>query len=286
MKTNCELPLCLLQEANKLNQFDLVLFHLLKSNSTYHEWAYNQRRLHPERLMILDNSAYEFFVKGETLDLDEYAYFVEDLQPDYFILPDVLQDREKTIKGINEFLEKYPMNDIEVKTTVPQPMAVIQGNTDKELTQCLFDYLHMGLKNICVPFHIQHFRDCKKSEMIRQDFERMYNGKTNEDIEYAMGRVQFVKTHYALIDLFDYVHFLGSHCPFEKIYYGEYNSMDTGYPVKLGIEGVELWKEDHKPNIIIDDFLEKDLDKNTKTLIRKNVRKFRDLHVLRDKNGN
>ena len=164
MITNCELPLCLMNEVNELNQFDLVLFHLVRDNASYREWAYEQRRLHPERTMILDNSAYEFFVKGETLNLDEYAYFVRDLQPDYFILPDVLQDRKKTIAGITEFLEKYPMDDLEVKTTIPQPMAVLQGNTDRELTQCMFDYVKLGLKNICIPFHIECFKNGKKTK--------------------------------------------------------------------------------------------------------------------------
>ena len=81
MRTNCELPLCMLDENNELNDLDFVLFHLIKTNPTYRQWVYDQRRLHPERTMILDNSAYEFFVKGETLDLDEYVELVNDLQP-------------------------------------------------------------------------------------------------------------------------------------------------------------------------------------------------------------
>ena len=280
MITNCELPLCLMSEVNELNQFDLVLFHLVRDNASYREWAYEQRRLHPERTMILDNSAYEFFVKGETLNLDEYADLVRDLHPDYFILPDVLQDRKKTIAGITEFLKKYPVGGLEVKTIIPRPMAVIQGNTDQELTQCMFDYIKLGLKNICIPFHIECFKNCKKDVNIRHEFEKVYGSNVSEDIEYAMGRVQFITDHRDLLDAFRYVHFLGSHCPYEKRFYKRYDSMDTGYPVKLGIEGVEIWKETHKPNIIIDNFLEADLDDQTKNLIRSNVVKFRDLPMI------
>lgn len=280
MITNCELPLCLMSEVNELNQFDLVLFHLVRDNASYKEWAYEQRRSHPERTMILDNSAYEFFVKGETLNLDEYADLVRDLQPDYFILPDVLQDRKKTIAGITEFLKKYPVGGLEAKTIIPRPMAVIQGNTDQELTQCMFDYIKLGLKNICIPFHIECFKSCKKDVNIRREFEKVYGSNVSEDIEYAMGRVQFITDHHDLLDMFRYVHFLGSHCPYEKRFYKRYNSMDTGYPVKLGIEGVEIWKETHKPNIIIDNFLEADLDDQTNNLIRSNVVKFRDLPMI------
>ena len=159
-------------------------------------------------------------------------------------------------------------------------MAVLQGNTDRELTQCMFDYVKLGLKNICIPFHIECFKNGKKTANIRHEFEKVYGSNIGDDIEYAMGRVQFVAHHGAMLEIFNYVHFLGSHCPYEKRFYKQYNSMDTGYPVKLGIEGVELWKETHKPNIIIDDFLEADLDESTKDLIRSNVIKFRDLSMV------
>ena len=53
--------------------------------------------------------------------------------------------------------------------------------------------------------------------------------------------------------------------------------MDTGYPVKCAILGVELGKDFEKPNIIIDDFLDKDLDDQTKLLIESNVLTFKNM---------
>ena len=53
--------------------------------------------------------------------------------------------------------------------------------------------------------------------------------------------------------------------------------MDTGYPVKCGYVGYELFKEPHKPNIIIDEFLDKILPEDTTELIAKNVIKFKNL---------
>jgi hypothetical protein len=58
--------------------------------------------------------------------------------------------------------------------------------------------------------------------------------------------------------------------------YDPINTMDTGYPVKCAIEGYKLFKEPHKPNIIIDDFLNKDLD--CKELIADNVLIFKNLY--------
>ena len=69
IKTNSELPLCMLHRNIDLNSYDFVLFHLYKENEQYRNYYKNLRKNFAERLMIFDNSAYEFYVKGEPLDL-------------------------------------------------------------------------------------------------------------------------------------------------------------------------------------------------------------------------
>ena len=81
IKINSELPLTMLDRNVELNEYDFVLFHLYKAFPAYREYYKNLRKTHPDRTMILDNSAYEFFVKGEKLDLEEYANAVIDLCP-------------------------------------------------------------------------------------------------------------------------------------------------------------------------------------------------------------
>ena len=99
MKINSELPLCMLPFNNELNEYDFVLFHLYKTNQKYKNYYLEQRRLYPDRLMIFDNSAYEFYVKGEQLNLEEYFKAIMELKPDMYILPDVLMDSQKTVDG-------------------------------------------------------------------------------------------------------------------------------------------------------------------------------------------
>ena len=104
IKTNSELPITLLNKYNeKLNDFDFVLFHLYISEPEYKQYFDDLRKRHPERRMIFDNSAYEFFVKGEKLDLDKYEKMIIELNPDYYILPDTLMDKEKTMMDIIKF---------------------------------------------------------------------------------------------------------------------------------------------------------------------------------------
>jgi hypothetical protein len=51
--------------------------------------------------------------------------------------------------------------------------------------------------------------------------------------------------------------------------------MDTGYPVKLGIVGEKLFEEKRKPNIIIDDFLNTQLNDRQINLIKTNIELFK-----------
>lgn len=279
MKINSELPNCMLPFNNELNEYDFVLFHLYESNIQYREYYLSQRRLYPNRLMIFDNSAYEYYVKGETLDLHLYYEAICELCPDYYILPDVLMDMEKTVRGVNDFLHLYELG-IALNTGKSQPLAVAQGITPDELLNCLDIYKGMGITNICIPFHNRFFYKMGQivHKDIRQHFVDIYGSELTEDHMYAMGRVLFVYNNIKKISDFDYVHLLGSHCPFEKSMYSSViNSMDTGYPVKCAIVGEKLGEEKCKPNIIIDEFLDKELDQKMKDLIKLNVSIFRKL---------
>lgn len=275
MLTNSELPLCMLNQNLELNGFDFVLYHLYESSQVYKDYYLRMREDHPERLMILDNSAYEFFIKGETLDMDGYVDSINELNPDMYILPDTLMNMEKTLKDTKDFLKKYHI-------THSEPLAVAQGNTPNELTACLLLYKDMGIKNIAIPFHNSFFKDAKVNEYNEYSMMTKYATlELTEDMKYALGRIHWVGQNRDLLREFRHVHLLGSHCPYEKVYYNSgytdalIDTMDTGYPVKCAIEGFELFKEPHKPNIIIDDFLYEDLD--CKELIANNVRLFRDL---------
>ena len=85
IKTNSELPITLLNSHNEtLNDFDFVLLHLYVSDPGYRKYFDQMREQHPERMMIFDNSAYEFFVKGEEL-FHKYAPRALSRQAERFI---------------------------------------------------------------------------------------------------------------------------------------------------------------------------------------------------------
>ena len=294
IKTNSELPITLLNKYNEeLNDFDFVLFHLYVSEPEYKKYFDEMRENHPDRRMILDNSAYEFFVKGEELDLDEYEKTIIELNPDYYILPDTLMDKERTIQDVLTFKEKHQKNIEEYFKNIgegtPQPIAVVQGNSIDEFNKCLVILMNMGYTNIAIPFHNTFL----KEEIDECDGDIAYEFATagynhfTEDVRYAAGRCMWMK-HWGLDILspngkprYSMIHFLGSHCPAEKKYLktlfssNSNASMDTGYPVKLAIEGKSLGKEKAKPKTIIDDFMHDEFDEPIVRLIEDNINVFR-----------
>ena len=109
---------------------------------------------------------------------------------------------------------------------------------------------------------------------IYNDFEENF-GTLTLDHKYAIGRVQFLRNYGELLKDFKHIHILGSHCPLEKIYYNDFQTMDTGYPVKCGVAGYKLFEEPSKPNIIIDDFMDEEFSTCAKDLIISNVEQFK-----------
>lgn len=277
IKTNSELPLTMLKDYNiALNQYDFVLFHLIQQYKEYEDYFNRLRLSNPERLMILDNSAYEFYVKNEKLDLDEFEATIVDLMPDYFILPDVLMNLDATIKGTEKFLKEH---DEALK--VSKPLGVLQGNSYEDFDTCLQFYKDHNIEAIAIPFHNSFFKEKIGNNLEYSGIEYLFlqrYGYINEDIRYAIGRCMWVYQNKEKLDKIPYVHLLGSHCPYEKVVhermYAHIDSMDTGYPVKCAIEGEILYKEDKKPNIIIDDFMTKEIHQDIKNLIRLNIMRF------------
>lgn len=300
-QTSCEVPNCLLEYNLSLNDFDFVLYHLYRSNPTYKNYYNRIRKFRYMRECILDNSAYEFSVSGQEFDLDEFMLSISELRPDKIIAPDSLSDLQKTLKSLQEFFELCVLRDpLEIKGSSggqnykDHIMPVAQGTSSGQLIESLYEYADQGYSNVCIPFHNQAFLDDYSPED-SPDILFTYTEKTKKgrlDDMYALGRVLFIRENIDfLMDHFDRIHLLGSHNPIEKKILRRTISphlpepteftdpllitMDTGYPVKCGIAGLELGTENEKPELILDDFIEKELDSKTKKLILQNISKFR-----------
>lgn len=272
IKINCELPLTMMDKNIELNDYDFVLFHLYEDSVTYKEYYLNLRKTHPEREMILDCSAYEYFIKKQSLPIEKYYKVILELQPDYYIMPDTLMDQNKTLDDSLKFRDYISKQSQQPKG---EPMYVVQGNSMLEMAGSIMLYHKWDVKNIAIPFHNSFFKEVPNYYI--ENRWRLKLGRLTEDMKYALGRIEMVNEFKCMLQFFNRVHLLGSHFPLEKPWYPSniIYSMDTGCPVKAGYMGIDILNCCEKPDIVIDDFFRTVFTEEQKKLVIDNIKQFK-----------
>ena len=220
IKVSHESPLSLLEDSTKFNDYQYCLVHLMEEQDMYREWfTYKYRSLVPNGEILLDNSIFEL---GESFNPDRYAHWANEIKPNYYIVPDVLEDGYATILQYEQFTKKYP--------DLPGlAIGVVQGKTWQEVIDC-YQFMSNNADYIAISF----------------DFS-MYNvtGVGENRLQLcSTGRQQLVKR---LIDegLWNFSkphHLLGCSLATEFKWYRQNNiynirSVDTSNPVMVGYEG-------------------------------------------------
>lgn len=206
--------------------YDFVLHHLL-DNPAYRNWY----KASP-RMKILDNSAYEYFIRGEELDVEHFIECIEDLQPNYYLLPDVLMDKEKTM----EMVKNWP------GTTVGVGIPVLQGNSIEDFRECLSLYKSLGYNYIAIPFHNRFLWEMTADHVM---------AGAPDDLRYAVGRRLLLEKMREDLEGLS-VHLLGTHHPMEFTELPRFvKTIDTAYAVKQGVSGRGLLER--KAHVLIDE---------------------------------
>jgi hypothetical protein len=255
-----EAPIDIFNEVQSRTDYDYALVHLLEESFRYRDVF--EGAVKRGREVILDNSIFEL---EESFEADRFAMWVERLKPTWYIVPDALENAEKTMQQAADWFKKY--GDI-----VPgKSIGVVQGKTYEEIRDC---YRAMD--------------EIAKVDMIAISFDYSYYTKSvphpNKYVSWMLGRVKLLGDLLkdGTINKDKPHHLLGCGLPQEFSFYrhADYNfiySLDTSNPVVHGIKQIEyqpegLWsKESQKLHELIDYPLEK-LDLN---LILDNIDKFR-----------
>ena len=95
-----ESPLQLLDESLSYNDYQYCLVHLMEENEEYRNWFLTVGKRYCQE-GLLDNSIFEL---GEAFDPDKYGYWLTEINPNYYIVPDVLEDADATIYKWNEWV--------------------------------------------------------------------------------------------------------------------------------------------------------------------------------------
>ena len=92
MRIAHEAPLSIINDVQKVTDYDYALVHLFEENTAYYNFFEEAKA--KGRYVILDNSIFEL---GEAFDMDKFAGYVKSLQPSAYIVPDALEDSPLTI---------------------------------------------------------------------------------------------------------------------------------------------------------------------------------------------
>ncbi len=167
MKVSHEVPRCLLTSSPEFNDYDYCLPHLLDIDEEYKQYFINTRDT--GRYVIMDNSLHEL---GEAYNHERLRYWVNELEPDEFIVPDVWMQCAQTAAQAKYWLQfKYPK-----KTKLT---AVIQGENKNQAYLCATLLANLGYKKLCVSYGATWYND--------------FFPHTNIDMGKALGRVRFVQ---------------------------------------------------------------------------------------------
>jgi len=252
-----ESPKSVFSEVQMNTDYDYALVHLFEEDKEYLKLF--QDALKNGREVILDNSIFEL---EEAFDAEKFYQWVKKLKPTWYIVPDALEQAEKTMQQMADWFKKY--GDAPGKS-----IGVVQGKTYQQIKEC---YRAIDELSPC--------------DMIAISFDYSYYEEScphpNKYVSWMLGRAKLLGdlVKDGVINKNKPHHLLGCGLPQEFALYREYDwiySLDTSNPVVHGIKGIEykcegLWdKESQKLfeliNYKVEDF----------SLIENNINKFRNL---------
>ena len=261
IKVSHEVPKCLLKASLEFNDYQYCLPHLLDQDTAYRKHFYDFKK--SGGYTIMDNSLHEL---GEAYDHERLIFWVNELEPDEFIVPDVWMDIDATLKNAKKWINiMYPKN--------VTPVAVVQSRSFKEAEECYLALKKLGYKKIAFSYGADWYMD--KFHGIHVDKAKM------------MGRISAVKQMFynGVIKKNDRVHLLGCSLPQEFGWYENCSyieSIDTSNPIMAALEGIEYeeFGLNHKPKANMNDHFHIDIKNVNLKLVFHNVETFKKINEL------
>jgi hypothetical protein len=261
IKISHEVPFCLLTKSREFNDYDYCLPHLMDENEEYRVFFLNSKNI--ARYIIMDNSLHEL---GEAYNSDRLMYWVNKLEPDEFIVPDVWEDYAASVRNAKQWATvKMPANTTKV--------AVVQAKNIHEAMLCTQAYKDLGYKKIAFSYGASYYNDICPHP--------------NKDLGKAIGRYMVIYDLYKqdVLSMFDRVHLLGTASPIE---FGMYKNMpfiesiDTSSPIMAAIGEMPYTKMGlhMKPLANMNKHQDMSLDFVNEDLVEYNVEMFRRINGL------
>jgi hypothetical protein len=258
-----ESPLQLLEESLKYNDYQYCLVHLMEEDEQYRDWFLTvNKRLGAD--VLLDNSIFEL---GKSFDPEKYAHWLREINPNYYIVPDVLEDATGTMEQWQNWDNVFqPPENKSLK------IGVVQGKTWQDLVDC-YRFMSEEADYIAISFDYSYYK---------------YTGCGKDKLSlWCSGRQRFIQ------DLIDKGywnwskphHLLGCSLAKEFGYYVDkgitnIRSCDTSNPIVAALKGLRYNGDlglQEKPSTMLCDLINAEVDEDTLELVQYNTTMFKQI---------
>lgn len=217
MRIAHEAPLSIIKDVQKVTDYDYALVHLFDESEQYYNFF--KEAVSSGRYVILDNSIFEL---GTAFDMSKFAEYVSKLTPSAYIVPDALEDKEKTIANFIQWKETY--SNLPGKT-----IGVVQGKTYEEVVEC-YNFMKENADIIAISFDYSFY-------------EKRFPDEKTKYHSWMLGRQDMLLTmlETGIIDETKPHHLLGAGLPQEFAMYKHWDwidTIDTSNPVVHGMKGI------------------------------------------------
>ena len=261
IKISHEVPFCLLKKSREFNDYDYCLPHLMDENEEYRNFFYESKKM--GRYIVMDNSLHEL---GEAYDSKRLLYWIEELQPNEFIIPDVWENHTSSVVNARQWIQyDFPKEVLKV--------AVVQAKNIHEALLCTRTYKDLGYQKIAYSYGASYYNDLCPHP--------------NKDLGKAIGRFLMISNLYKnkVLSDNDRVHLLGTASPIEFGMYHNFKcieSIDTSNPIMAAIGEIPYTKMGlySKPLANMNNYQNIDIKDVNEDLIEYNIKMFRQINGL------
>ena len=218
-----EAPKSIFKQVQEYTDGDYALVHLFEKDPEYFRMF--EEAVKEGREVILDNSVFEL---EKAFDPERFVYWINRLNPTYYIVPDVLENYEGTRKNMEDWIENW-LPKVQTNSKI---IGVIQGDSFQDVCKC-YSYLDslQEVSKIAISFDYSLY-------------QKMYP-HPNKLISWALGRVKLLGdlSNAGILNKQKPHHLLGCAIPGEGIFYSSpefdyIDSIDTSNPVVHGIKKI------------------------------------------------
>ena len=257
-----EAPNAIFRNVQEMTDGDYCLVHLMDENEAYRD-LFLESANYGNHIM-LDNSIFEL---GEAYDSERYYFWVNTLRPEYFIVPDVLNDGAKTVERLNAWFDKYETPEH------TKPMAVVQGSTYEELIDT---YRKIAYDDRVGKVGLSFDSTCYL------DNAGLTVPTLTKEAAYLRGRSKFIAhlEESGIVNREKPHHLLGCSLPQEMYFYRNLDwveSVDTSSPVVNGLLNIKysILGLESKPSVKLFTLIDNEVTEEQWQIIRYNIMMFR-----------